>query len=632
MRIMCGTILAAAMALAANGTEVVSFKDAAKIKTWDAWHDHEKGAAARSILEKEKRCITMERLNMLDCGAGTEIGRVRTRTSQEIKSSKWSVGCECMDRDYADWNAYKELLPMLGVKHGRLISGWAKTEQEKGVYDFSWFDPHVREMAAMGVKPWITLAYGNPVWGSDFRLGMRVRQITDNPEALAAWLRYVEAIVARYGDVVDEWEVWNEPYGQADDYATLFYETAKALRKIQPQGKIYCAAIGQKGYAAVLEKLKKENALELGSLFIYHPYGVNPDANYRENANDFYDWPVKPAPLRRLVKSYSPGYDVYQGESGCPAQLEFAHALDNVEWTEYSQAKWALRRSVGDAARDIPSSIFTIIDYQYTFMLQSFGLIRSNALKEFVYRRPSWFAMRNFYAIFDDDVKPAGATVEKTKTGEAGKMRDLSCASFDRLGRRLRLFWFSDRRPSDCMEFARLDLSARLGELRSPVWVEMITGRVFALDDARSVPVWDSPVMVCEREAIDIAPAEPLPFKIDGKTFFAIPGERPRIDLQYVYPDGFTAGENGTRWADVTFSVEAPESGEYDFAIANDYFGELHVNGKFIREANGPGPNWKSISIPLEKGRNDVRFRTRSGQYSGWPFGLEIPSMLKRLE
>ena len=93
--------------------------------------------------------------------------------------------------------------------------------------------------------------------------------------------------------------------------------------------------------------------------------------------------------------------------------------------------------------------------------------------------------MRNFYAIFDDDVKPAGATVEKTKTGEAGKMRDLSCASFDRLGRRLRLFWFSDRRPSDCMEFARLDLSARLGELRSPVWVEMITGRVFALDDVR---------------------------------------------------------------------------------------------------------------------------------------------------
>ena len=46
---------------------------------------------------------------------------------------------------------------------------------------------------------------GNPVWGSDFRLGMRVKQVTDSPEAFAAWLRYCTACVERYKDVVDEW-------------------------------------------------------------------------------------------------------------------------------------------------------------------------------------------------------------------------------------------------------------------------------------------------------------------------------------------------------------------------------------------------------------------------------------------
>lgn len=56
MRILCGTILAAAMTLAANGVEVVSFKDAAKIKTWDAWHDHEKGAA-KMPLENWLACM-----------------------------------------------------------------------------------------------------------------------------------------------------------------------------------------------------------------------------------------------------------------------------------------------------------------------------------------------------------------------------------------------------------------------------------------------------------------------------------------------------------------------------------------------------------------------------------------------
>ena len=84
------------------------------------------------------------------------LGKLETRLASDIKGSKWSIGCETMDRDYADWNAYKDYLPYLGAKRGRLFSGWAKTEQEKGVYDFTWLDPQVREMAAMGVKPWIT--------------------------------------------------------------------------------------------------------------------------------------------------------------------------------------------------------------------------------------------------------------------------------------------------------------------------------------------------------------------------------------------------------------------------------------------------------------------------------------------
>ena len=155
-----------------------------------------------------------------------------TRTSDQVKSSKWSVGCETMDRDYADWDSFKALIPMLGVKHARFFSGWAKTEQEKGKYDFTWLDPQIRECAAMSVKPWVCISYGNPVWGSDFRLGMRLKPVTDNPDAFDAWIRYTKALVERYKDVVDEWEIWNEPFGQAREYAELFYHTAKAIREI----------------------------------------------------------------------------------------------------------------------------------------------------------------------------------------------------------------------------------------------------------------------------------------------------------------------------------------------------------------------------------------------------------------
>ena len=135
---------------------VVSFKDAAKIKSWDAWSDGGKTPTERTAF-KERRCVTREKLLKMDPGL-KPWGWLETRAAKDIKGSNWSVGCETLDRDYADWSQYKILLGDLGAKHGRLFSGWAKTEQEKGVYDFTWLDPQVREMAAMGVKPWICLS------------------------------------------------------------------------------------------------------------------------------------------------------------------------------------------------------------------------------------------------------------------------------------------------------------------------------------------------------------------------------------------------------------------------------------------------------------------------------------------
>ncbi len=486
-----------------NKPKPVAFKDAAKIKSWDAWQDHKK-----KDMPKERPCVTWKKLNALNPGL-KQVGRLVTRDAKEIKSSMWSIGCETMDRDYADWDAYKHLLGPLGAKRGRLFSGWAKTEQEKNRYDFTWLDPQVREMAAMGVKPWICLSYGNPVWGSDFRLGMRVKQVTSDPAAFEAWIRFCVACVERYKDVVDEWEIWNEPFGQGDEYAEMFYRTGKAIRAVQPTAKIYCTAITfPKDYVAVLEKLQKENATDLGSLFIYHPYGANPDTSYASMAE----------PLRKLVKQYNASYDIFQGEVGCPAQLEFAHASANLEWTEYSQAKWNLRRTIGDAVRHIPSSVFTMIDLQYTFMLQSFGMVRSNTLKEFVYRRPSYFAMQNVFSLFDSETSPSAVTTPYAFTRSLladprdTKPRTLTCAEFVRHGKPLRLYWYSDRMPSNLLEFDRVSIEIPRS-LAEPVWTEMITGRVFEIpkSDIRNengktvftgIPMWDSPVMISEKESV----------------------------------------------------------------------------------------------------------------------------------
>ena len=59
------------------------------------------------------------------------------------EGSFWSVGSETLDRDYADFEKYRKYLKETGVGYARLQSGWAKTEQVKGVYDFSWIDASV---------------------------------------------------------------------------------------------------------------------------------------------------------------------------------------------------------------------------------------------------------------------------------------------------------------------------------------------------------------------------------------------------------------------------------------------------------------------------------------------------------
>ena len=50
---------------------------------------------------------------------------------------------------------------------------------------------------------------------------------------------------------------------------------------------------------------------------------------------------------------------------------------------------WSVGCETLDRVRNIPSNLFTFIDLQYTFMLQSFGLVRSNTLKQPVMLAPS---------------------------------------------------------------------------------------------------------------------------------------------------------------------------------------------------------------------------------------------------
>lgn len=432
-----------------------------------------------------------------------QIGRIAVRHAKDIKSSPWSVGCETLDRDQAKFSVYKDYVGELGVKHARLQSGWAKCEKQKGAYDFAWLDECVYGLAEQGVQPWMCLCYGNPIYGSDKHLGAGVAALAYSEEAMAAWLKYVQATVNRYKDTVNEWEIWNEPNGHGcDEYAVLLMRTSETIKKVQPNAVIMglsLAGTHSTFAAGVLEILKANGRLDSIDYLTYHPYTRNPDTSYSHVDK-----------LTQLAESYSPKIKLYQGENGCPSILEWTHALSNYPWTEYSQAKWLLRRMAGDRVRGIPSSVFTIIDLRYPNMLQSFGLIRSNLLHEFIYKRPAYHGVQHMAGFFDDTVTPIGELQY-----ESGSPRQMTVAGFAKQGTPVVLVWYKDQTPSDDLKWDLIDLTIKSAKFQHPVYVEMITGRVYEIDKSTcttveedtqftKLPVWDSPMMIAERAHVEL--------------------------------------------------------------------------------------------------------------------------------
>ena len=82
------------------------------------------------------------------------IGTIRPRSVAEVgPCDHWTLGCETLDRDFADYDAYKEYLAPLGLRKIRLQAGWAKCERVRGNYDFAWLDHIVDDAIARGLDP-----------------------------------------------------------------------------------------------------------------------------------------------------------------------------------------------------------------------------------------------------------------------------------------------------------------------------------------------------------------------------------------------------------------------------------------------------------------------------------------------
>lgn len=430
------------------------------------------------------------------------IGSVQTAPSGKVAAERWSVGYECVDRGYAKYSESGSYISQLGVSRARIQSGWARTEQKKGKYDYAWLDEIVDGIVGQNVKPWMCLGYGNPLYSSEITLGAKI--FTDEP-TMKAWEKYVETTVARYKGKIALWEVWNEPNQKVNKdnpstYTNLLVRTCEAIRRVDPDAQIAAFALASvdAGYLShVLNDLKNLGKTDLFTHVSLHKYYENPD-------DCDYDFMT----LRKIIHDFNPEIIVFQGESGCPSKLEWTHALKHLQFDEFIQAKAVLRRMCCDFVIGQACSIFTLTDLVYPDMQQSFGLLRTGLDFKVKYKKPSFYAVRNLVNLLPDNITPFN--VEFT-ANTAREMKVTGLKDGDNVVGVM--YYFSDNAPSSSLDWSTVTLTVKNLKIKNPVFVEPITGKVFNLNlyhyspnspDTKytNLPVWDSPVMIIDKSAL----------------------------------------------------------------------------------------------------------------------------------
>ncbi|MGF6755980.1 beta-glucosidase [Paraburkholderia sp. GAS42] len=153
---------------------------------------------------------------------------------------------------------------------------WDAIEKTPGEFRFpKQFDTYISACAKLGISPLAVLSYGNRgAYPALFSSSL----FPESPEARARFVRYVDAVVERYGKTVKSWEVWNEPdfnkvgYTQ---YLDLLKDTYRTIKQRSPDSTVISCGGGGAGGgpgADCMVALIKNGGLNDQDGFSVHPY------------------------------------------------------------------------------------------------------------------------------------------------------------------------------------------------------------------------------------------------------------------------------------------------------------------------------------------------------------------------
>ena len=417
-----------------------------------------------------------------------------------IRPSWFTLGCETLDRDFADYDEYKEYIPALGIPTIRLQAGWAKCEKVRGVLDFSWLDHIIDDAVGRGLNILLETDYGNPVYpgggGADLSGGF-----PDSEEALAAWDNWVTEMAKHFRGRVRDWAMWNEPDNRLEvtpeNIVDFNLRTAGLIRKVIPDARI--AGLSLAGRAGMLEAccqvLQQRGLTDVFDWIIYHGYRFNPDEAC--DLGKQYDAALRKYGIKAILR---------QGENGCPSELTTRFALRNHPWSEFSQCKWDLRRFIGDVGNGFETAVFTICDFNHIGReINRKGLLYADAEHHVLRKKQVYTAIRNMVTLIDRTIVPErglGNVIAPADSSFYG-FRDTRTngVSF--------AWWNRSGIPDDSEETLFCDVVLKGKPFKEPVLVDPISGRIFEIPAGqcenhgdfqifRGMPFADSPLFLKE--------------------------------------------------------------------------------------------------------------------------------------
>ena len=328
------------------------------------------------------------------------LGKMPFKRSVDVARSPIGVGYETLDRDTFDPVPTYAFMANSGAKWARIQSGWNRTERENGVYDFAWLDTIVDGLLGIGMRPWMSLSFGNalhtPVpayeafkkthppeaWPQHIRGYVGEAPIYHGEAAIRAWERYVRAIARHFKGRVSHWEIWNEPntgkgktasfwgfqggpvypemefvvrlFKIAADYTELVRISRTQLLAEIPDAQIVAGSITNDCNApAYVDGLGRDGLGRYADIISFHPYGYVPEFNLASRLNF----------IKHNIRCEGKELRIWQGECGRTAGGPPMDGCSMIT-SEYNQAKFLARRFVSDVALGMEvSSFFNVSDF-----------------------------------------------------------------------------------------------------------------------------------------------------------------------------------------------------------------------------------------------------------------------------